>query len=153
MIKYFVDKWNQNENYLKQAIENSNNRGSWHYIDLVKLVVENILNNNLDSSDYEFDSKYITEIDNGDRGGTLLYLIPRKWYQPAEYEYIMTFVDYGSCSQCDALKSISETFRDVSDEQGVKECMELCKDLVCNMIKPYNSGWREDAKFCELKME
>jgi hypothetical protein len=25
--------------------------------------------------------------------------------------------------------------------------MSLCKDLVCNTVKPYNSGWRNEEIF------
>lgn len=154
MIKYFIDKWNQNQNHLKSVIENSNDWDKWDYIDLVKLVVDNILNHELEELPYyKFDSESITEIDNGEYQGTLLYLIPRETYQPDESEYIMTFVNYGSCSGCDTLQSIQSDIGYIEKEQIVKDFMLLCKDLVCNMIKPYNTGWRADDRFVEVWIE
>jgi hypothetical protein len=76
----------------------------------------------------------------------LLFLIPTKVYQPAEYEYLMTFVSYGSCSGCDTLLSI-QTFDEELTENMLKDYMSLCKDLVCNIIKPYNCGWRNESVF------
>ena len=32
-------------------------------------------------------------------------------------------------------------------EQQVKDFMNICKDLICNAIKPYNYGWRHDDRF------
>lgn len=28
-----------------------------------------------------------------------------------------------------------------------KDFMNICKDLICNAIKPYNYGWRHDDRF------
>ncbi len=155
MIKYFIDKWNKNQKHLKSVIENSGDLDKWDYIDIVKLVVDNILNHNLECSDYKFDSEQITEINNGEYQGTLLYVIPVKTYQPNESEYIMTFVDYGSCSGCDTLQAIQSEYswKQVDKSETVKDFMTLCKDLVCNMVKPYNTGWRKDDRFVECKLD
>ena len=90
----------------------------------------------------------MTEIDNGDYQGTMLYLIPFKTYQPAEYEYLMTYVWYGSCSGCDALQA-AKFWCDDGPLTGkeLKAVMAICKDIVCNTIKPYNCGWRENDEY------
>jgi hypothetical protein len=150
MMKFSVTQWDKNKERLEQDIRNNlefYNEAS--YFDLVKKVVEFIFND--EDSDYgnTYDSESITEIDNGDYQGTLLYLIPLNIYQPSENEYLMTYVGYGSCSGCDTLQSI-QTWGDIKEsdkEQMVQDFMSLCLHIVQNTIKPYNFGWRKDDKF------
>lgn len=145
MIKYCKDKWSKNNNMLHAALSKKlklSELEDYNYKDLVKLSVEYILND----EDDEWDIDNITEIDNGDYQGTLLYLIPKSTYQPNEEDYIMTHVGYGSCSGCDTLEGIKDGYYEDSI-QIIKEYMMLCKDIVCNMIKPYNNGWRHDDVF------
>lgn len=145
MIKYCKEKWIKNKTRLHETLLESDfiNRDSYcSYEDLVKLSVKHILNDNINEDD-EWDVDNISEIDNGDYQGTLLYLIPKKTYQPNEYEYLMTYVGYGSCSGCDTLINI----QDSDSEDSIEDYMCLCKDIICNIIKPYNFGWREDDKY------
>ncbi len=147
MIKYCLQKWDKNRKKLEDVLREDTTLNSCNYGYLVKLVVENILND--ETNDYcdTWDSGNITTVDNGDYQGTLLFLIPTKTYQPSEYDYLMTYVGYGSCSGCDTLQAI-QSWDDVKPtKQQLKDYMTLCKDLVCNMIKPYNTGWREDERF------
>ena len=100
----------------------------------------------------DFDAEEITTIDNGDYQGTQLFMIPRNTYQPSAGDYLLTFTYYGSCSGCDTLQAI-QSWRDddkVPTEEQVKDFMTLCRDLVCNITKPFNEGWREDEKFTEI---
>ena len=147
MIKYCVDKWNKNYKKLKLALEREEELQHCCYTYLVKLVVENIFNEGCDYNSERWSVEKITEIDNGDYQGTLLWIIPQDTYQPSETEYLMTFVNYGSCSGCDTLQSIQSIMDVLSDEEVIKKFMQLCKDLVCNTIKPYNSGWRYKKEF------
>lgn len=139
MIKFCKEQWAKNEEGLRKSLGKNYRKDSYNYLDLVKLVVTEILNKN----DYEeWDVDNITEIDNGDYQGTLLYLIPRKTYQPSEYEYLMTYVGYGSCSGCDTLLDIQ--FSGNSEEERINDYVGLCRDIVRNIIKPYNTGWRNE---------
>ena len=140
MIKYCLDKWNENKDTLKEVLANDTKLNDCEYIYLVELVVEYILGDNWDKDN-------ITVIDNGDYQGTLLFLIPEDTYHPAEYEYLMTFVEYGSCSGCDTLQRIQSWNDGKLSEEQLKDFMLLCKDLVCNMIKPFNCGWRNEEEF------
>lgn len=142
MIKYCKEMWTKNEHKLKESILKHKNMDDLNYLDIVKLTVENILNYN---GDIEWNIDNITEIDNGDYQGTLLYLIPSNTYQPDESEYLITYVGYGSCSGCDTLQSIQ--YDSVSEEEKLTDYITLCRDIVCNMIKPYNNGWRHDVDF------
>ena len=139
MLKYCKNKWNKNEKLLKQALslEKLNNLV---YEDLVRLSVKWILNSG-ENNRGDWDCDNIKCIDDGDYQGTQLYLIPKNTYQPEEYEYLMTYVGYGSCSGCDTLLSIQY------EENNINEFVQLCKDIVCNIIKPYNCGWRNEEEF------
>lgn len=145
MIKYCKDKWNKNNNMLYNALSKKlklSELEDYTYKDLVKLSVKYILND----EGVVWDIDNITEIDNGDYQGTLLYLIPKSTCQPSEEDYLMTYVGYGSCSVCDTLEGIQYGYYEDST-QIIQEYMMLCKDIICNMIKPYNNGWRHEDKF------
>lgn len=147
MIKFCLEKWDANKELLEKHLRDHNDLGSVNYIDLVKMVVEIIFNTD---SYTTYNVNEITEIDNGDYQGTLLFLIPVKTYQPCESEYLMTYVGYGSCSGCDTLQNI-QSFVDYEDEavsdRVIADFMTLCKDIVTNTIRPYNHGWRYDSMF------
>lgn len=147
MIKYCKEKLDKNEYKLRNKIMDCKTKEDWNYEDIVKISIDNILN---DDDDINWDIENITVIDNGDYQGTELYLIPRKTYQPSEYEYIMTYVGYGSCSGCDTLLCIQDYGN--SEEEQVNEYMRLCKDIICNIIKPYNHGWRSDDIFNQVEV-
>lgn len=147
MLKYCLEKWDANKGILKERLKKDKKLNSCNYKYLVKLVVECILNSGEKRKSSEWDSKHITVVDNGDYQGTLLFLIPRNTYQPAEYEYLMTYVGYGSCTGCDTLQRIQEYGDERLTKSQMKGYMALCKDLVTNMMKPYNGGWREEEDF------
>lgn len=154
MIKYCVKKWNKNKDKLYNELKDDLNLNACEYEYLVRLVVKHILNGDIDeSSEYEqWDDTRITIVDNGDYQGTLLFIIPQKTYQPQEFEYLITYVDYGSCSGCDTLQSIQSFSGDKPTDSQLKDYMTLCKDLVCNMVKPFKSGWRNsEGEFDEVE--
>lgn len=146
MIKYCLDCWNKNQQSLREQLEKDASLNSCEYEYLVKLVTRYILGK-------EWDAENITVVDNGDYQGTLLFLIPRDTYQPSEDEYLMTYVGYGSCSGCDTLQAIQEHGENIPTPEQLKDFMSLCKDLVTNMIKPYNTGWRATSDFEPVVME
>ena len=144
MLKYCKDKWSKNEELLRQALS-FEKLDDLYYKDLVKLAIKWILNGG--DNDYgNWDYNNITCIDDGDYQGTLLYLIPKKTYQPAEYDYLMTYVGYGSCSGCDTLQSLQMGNVDVDGY------VKLCKDIICNIVKPYNCGWRNEEEFESVEL-
>lgn len=153
MLKYCLDKWNANKAVLVYKLRTDTTLNTCEYVDLVKLVVDLVLNTG-EPSHSSWDSGNITVVDNGDYQGTLLFLIPMKCYQPSEYEYLMTYAGYGSCSGCDTLQAIQEWDDNaLLTETQVKDYMALCKDLLTNMVKPYNCGWRKDDMFAEVSWE
>lgn len=143
MTRIMKTCWDANQDNLRAVLSERTDLDTCNYKDLVRLTFE-IIYNSLGRFAYEkLDLDHITVIDNGDYQGTLLFMIPYDTYQPSEYEYIMTYIGYGSCSGCDALQAAQgwDYGEKLSDEQVVK-FMAICKDLVCNTIKPYNNGWR-----------
>ena len=153
MLKILSEKWAKNEDKLRTAISKIKNVNDLTYLDLVRLTFSTIYND--DSIEYthqELNCKRITEIDDGDYQGTLIFMIPFKTYQPDEGEYLMTYVGYGSCSGCDALQSIMESRWGIAhpDEQQITDLLHLCRDIVTNTIKPYNYGWRYKSEFDQI---
>lgn len=150
MLKYCYEKWNKNRNKLEEALRKTD-LSQVEYRDLLVLTVENILND--DDYGPKWSTKEITEINNGSYQGTLLYLIPEDDYQPSEWQYLMTYIGYGSCSVCDLLQSIQPYSQEEIDDDDIKNFMSLCKDFVTNMIKPYNAGWRQNDIFEHVTIE
>lgn len=151
MMKIAIDKWNKNKDVLKLALSNLDHF-PYCYAELVEMTFKYIWNT--DASWCELDIEAITEIDNGDYQGTYIYLIPFDTYQPSEWEYLMTFAGYGSCSACDTLQRI-ESLGDYSappNDVQVKELLQLCKDIICNTIRPYNKGWYHESAFDDVEM-
>ena len=148
MLKYCLRKWDENKKKLEEELLKDPDLNKCEYIHIVEKVVEIILNTN---EEYLWNTEGITEIDDGYYQGTLLFLIPRKTYQPSEYEYLMTYVGYGSCPGCDTLQAIQDYGENLISEDRLKDFMALCKDIITNMIKPYNSGWRNEEEFTEVE--
>ncbi len=151
MIKYCLKKWDANKDKLEQFYRTTTGWNDCNYLDIVKAVVTHVLNDNDDYYAYRWDADGITEIDNGDYQGTLLYLIPKNCYQPSEFDYLITYVYYGSCSGCDTLLAIQQTGQYLTDYQ-IKDFMTLSKDIITNMKKPYNCGWRNEEEFDEVEV-
>ena len=147
MIKYALKKWDENKDVLRNAIQQTekDKRCTWDYKEIVKLVCRYIFNENVSREEPMINVDGITMIDNGYYQGTLLFMLPFDAYQPAEYEYLMTYVGYGSCSGCDTLQCIQVADEDdETEKEMVDSYLGICKDLVSNTIRPYNTGWRND---------
>ena len=156
MTKYCLAKWDANKDKLRKRFEEGTGWNVCSYADILKAIVESVLNNEGEQAWYDqWDSSHITEIDDGDYQGTLLFLIPLNTYQPNESEYLITFIDYGSCSGCDTLQGIQEWggYEDKLTERQIDDFMSLSKDILMNMRKPFNDGWRHDERFDEVAFE
>ena len=154
MLKIIVSQWDKNKEELRSILSKRTDLCDLAYIDLVKLTFEVIYNNGLHKyEDDILDLDSIHEIGAGNYQGTLLYLIPFDSYHPNEYEYLMTYVGYGSCSGCDALLSIQNRYYGAPPKQMVDDLMALCKDILTNTIKPYNRGWRHTDSFEHIEEE
>lgn len=146
MLKCCVDQWDRNKATLEAAIRQDGKLRDCGYKYLVRLIVRHILTD----SWCMFDEYRISKIDDGDWQGTVLYVIPEKDYQPAHYQYIMTYVCYGSAGDDDTLQGIHDLSNtELPTEQQVQDYMTLCRHLVANIVKPFpleNDEWLEVAK-------
>lgn len=167
MLRHVINQWYKNKNKLEKHI--TENLG-WYeeitYLDLVKKVIDLILNDEeTENSNEEFDTEAITEIDNGDYQGTLLYLIPRSCYQPSEVDYLLTYVGYGSCCGCDTLQNIQvnisyaidsdsdpdELWRIERRTESISDLMTLSLHLIQKMVKPYKDNYWDGDKYDTLE--
>lgn len=160
MIKYCRDKWGQNCDKLERFFRQTDCFGECSsYRDILMHTIKYILDDgkSLDELDYEdWDYTKIHQINDGEYQGTLMFLILRAdQYQPAEYDYILTYINYGSCSVCDTLQSIQSDYdsaeTEADKEEVIKDLMKLSCDLVNNIIVPYNHGWRERQEYKQVK--
>ena len=150
MTRIMKECWDANKDKLRAVLAERTDLNACQYEDLVKLTFETIYNTAVTDLDRKLDLKHITVVDNGDYQGTLLFFIPFDTYQPSEHEYIMTYVGYGSCSICDVLQRVQSWdnySKETPTEEQLDGFMDICRDLICNAIKPYNSGWREDENW------
>ena len=146
MLKYAIWHWDNNKSELEEAIRTGATMNSCDYEHLVKLVIRHILNgkNRIEYYVGQGWSENIHVIDDGDYQGTLLFAIHLDTYQPSSYEYILTTVEYGSCSGCDALLSIQDYCSGRLKENQIKEMMDLCKDIVTSMVQPFRGRYGFD---------
>lgn len=151
MIKFCKYAWDQNESKLRKALKDSEPDflRMCSYKDLVYLIVKNIFNNGQDRLNRIWDAEKITEIDDGDYQGTLLFTIPEDTYQPSPHQYLMTYVDYGSCSGCDTLLNVQMYIPYEGDvpDSSINDFLTLCRDIVANTVCPFNNGWRKEDIF------
>lgn len=133
MLKYCAEKWNENKHYLRETLEQFDFRNEqMDYKVLMSLVITHILED-------KWDSENFTTIDDGDYQGTLLFVIPERCYQPCAGSYLMTYVEYGSCSYCDTMLNIL-----YESDTKVEDLMTLALHMIQRMTHPFTSSWDEE---------
>ena len=143
MIDELVKAWDKNKSNLEDYFKTTRQCEYDKYGELVKILFEKVINPYFEEltrdDDFEyhyfkirksFDLKHITEIDNGDYQGTLIYIIPLNTYQPSVHEHLCVYVYYGSCSGCDTLLGISNYDTGLPTEEQVREYMLLCLHMI-----------------------
>lgn len=159
MVKIVKENWDKYREDLQMAIRRriggpDEYYDELSYRDLVSLACGVILRDP-NSDGYILDHDNVHVIDDGEYQGTLIFLIPYHTYQPSANQYIMCCSWYGSCSGCDTLQAIYSDYRyeHKNKERCVNELLMLCKDILCTMTKPYNSGWQHDPDWEEVEFE
>ena len=127
MIQKYVDAFRENKEQFEKWVESVEEEIT--YMDILKQVINLCLN--------ELDEDKITEIDNGDYQGTLIYLIPRNCYQPMVSDYVYTSVSYGSCSGCDALLAAQDW-----DYCSIRYNVDMVTTIALHLVE--NMKWLED---------
>lgn len=156
MLKILADKWGKNKDKLQKVFAEGKEFCNCNYKKIVETVF-NVIYNDEDSVKElnVLNTRAMTEIDDGDYQGTLVYLIPFETYQPSAGDYLMTYIGYGSCSCCDTLLAIqSENGYDTEylTKEQVSSYMQLAAHILQNTVKPYNEGWRADERFTQIEV-
>ena len=153
MLNICKRKWDKNKDKLEKTLRENQSLNRCDYLYLVKTVVDVILNDETATEEFKnYNTERITEIDDGEYQGTLLYVIPKKTYQPSDYDYLMTSVGYGSCNVCDTLQAIQGYGIFPTTEEQYADYMNLCLHLIQNMVRPFGGDWdtSDDFKTCEV---
>ena len=138
MIKKFVEAFEANRNILERKYSKQHPSS---YLGLVTDVVEILSKAKANKGLFENlpDPKRITEIDDGDYQGTLVFVIAAQGYQPSTYWYVA--VGYGSCSGCDTLQGIrydGAYDADVPNEEQVASYLTLALHVVQEIRQMYS---------------
>lgn len=127
MNNLFTKRWDENKNKLEQYYKTI--KPIRYYSEIVKLVVENIINADSASEWDRYDVEKMVLIDDGDYQGTQIFIFPVGTYQP--HNYIMLHCSYGSCSGCDTLMDINEyEYENLLTDEQVKDYMTLSLHLL-----------------------
>lgn len=139
MIKEFVLAWDANKDKLSEYIASHKQEDYDSYEKIVKMLFEQVINPYMEVHDKAtFNIEKVHEIDDGDYQGTLLYMIPHDTCQPSYWEYVATYVYYGSCSGCDTLLGISHYADDLPDADQVKDYVALCLNILQHCKYPFD---------------
>ena len=133
MIKNFCLAWEANHEALKEYFATHiQDEYCNSYKDLLIKTFELVINPYLEyKREYTYNVNNIHTIDDGDYQGTYIFLIYKNVYQPCAEDYIVTCVDYGSCTGCDTLQGIHYYITsNLPSEEQVEEYMSLCLHMV-----------------------
>ena len=110
MDKFILEAWDKQNHKLKNYFMETPHDEHDSYLALLRKTIEIIFPEDEERGrlDFGLDHGRITQIDNGDYQGTLVFVVPSRAYQPGATEHWYTSVGYGSCSGCDTLKDIVE---------------------------------------------
>ena len=97
----------------------------------LSLIITHIVEN-------KWDSENFTTIDDGDYQGSLLFVIPERCYQPNAGNYLMTYVEYGSCTCCDTMLAIL-----CDSNTRVDDLMTLALHMIQHMVRPFGEELNE----------
>ena len=137
MLDYMVAAWEEAKPAIRARFKAGHPDS---YKDILTIVVEQMNPHLADQGcGHALKVDRIHELDDGDYQGTLVFLIPFDVYQPSEY--VLTKVDYGSCSACDTFQSVrysefgsySEESTDAPNKLQVDQYMTLALHLVQGM--------------------
>jgi hypothetical protein len=129
MDKDILKAWDDNQKLVREWIST---------IDIEDISYKGLLENTLrilykdHSSDFP-DYNRITEVDNGDYQGTLVFVIGGQEYQPSIEDHWYTSVSYGSCSGCDTLEAIRVCGDGHPQPEQVEDYWTLCLHMMQKM--------------------
>ena len=131
MDKDIISAWDENQKKVREWIATVKN-DSFSY----KSLLENTIRIIFEEKDDPYglpDYKRITEIDNGNYQGALIFVVGGKGYQPGVENHWYTSVYYGSCSGCDTLKGISGYSDELPNDDQIQQYWTLCLHMIQKM--------------------
>lgn len=137
MLDQLLTRWELNKDKLKHSIMNDSAITTCDYKYLVKKTVEVIFGE-------DWDSNRISEIGGGNRRGTFVYLIPKNIPSPSQFDYIVTYIDYGRGEgefgdRLEKLQHGTQEFTQIPDNWWLVGYLEICFEIVCNADDLYYS--------------
>lgn len=141
MIKEIITQWEENKHKLRHYFETTPQSEYDEYEAIVRKVFElcvpkgvayNLHGSAIKVDALGWDLNALTAVDLGCYQGDLFFIIPLKSCYSAK-DCVCVIVDYGSCSHCDTLLSISRYKSGLPDEKQVNEYMTLALHIVQNM--------------------
>lgn len=133
MLTHVIKQWDENKHKLEEYFRTHKQEEYSSYLSIVSKIFEYVIIYSEDKYS-KYNHKDIVEIDNGDYQGTLFFIIHNSRYQPSLGDYLVTCVDYGSCSVCDTLQSIQEGgYDELPTDNTVSQYMTLALHLVQRM--------------------
>jgi len=131
--------WDANKERLREHISTHEQEDYDSYKKIVAMLFEQVINPYEEQNyNFRFALKKIHEIDDGSHSGALMYLIPMDDYEPTPTDYVITYVDYGSCSGCDTLLGILEDIDTLPTASQVEQFMTLCLHILQHCKYPYS---------------
>lgn len=144
MIKNFSTAWGENQEILRNYLKKNRQEEYDSYSVLFKKTIELVVNPYLKQiGETVFDIDTIQECTTNDYQGTLALIMSQcnAYYKS---DFVATYVDYGSCSGCDTLLSISQYGEEIPNEEQVREYLQLC----LNMLQRCKYIWVEGGEEC-----
>lgn len=132
MLKYCVNQWEQNKEKLRVAFENCIIYSD--YEAFARLVIENIFP---EWKNYKLDIHYYDEY----QGEVVFFIHSDPW---AKEGLFLSYLDYGSCSVCDALQAAAEEV----GEERVNDMMAIALNFIQHMTHPYPSIYNKKYDEC-----
>jgi hypothetical protein len=130
MITEIVQQWDKNKLKLEEYFRTTKQEEYRDYKNIILKIFELIIN---DGDVYDFNISKMKVINDGNRKGTLIFIIHRNQYPPTIDDYIVTDTYYGSCSGCNTLLSISNYDFELPNESQIKEYMTLALHIIQKM--------------------
>ena len=143
MIKDFIKAWDANKKRLSTWFEKQN-QYELSYQAILEALIREVINPFMEATgDYEWDVDKLHRIDDGDYQGCEIFIVPKTTYQPAPYDYFITYQYYGSCSGCDLLEGIRSYDNGTPNKEQVKEYMTLALHLLqrCKYLVSYEEEY------------
>ena len=133
MVQEIINRWEENKHKLEYYFRKTRQSEYDDYGKILDKIFELVINDENEYEHKKFDIDKRTTIDDGEYQGTVIFIIPKKTYQPGVEDYIITDTYYGSCSGCDTLLSISEYNEGIPNDDQLKQYMTLALHLVQKM--------------------